>query len=230
MKPYAAVQPIFRKIPNEDKGEFAGSSFRLWADNHFLTAGHCVQDYIPENVGVFDKLQNKIFHCVNITRQPTADLAVLEIEGQLHPFYQKFKIAKVACTLGENVRCFGALRDWRYWNPDESTGEAQARLVGGLVQRFFTHESQQYVSPAFEFSTPIPQGMSGGPAFNAKLDDIAVGVAIGTIKSSVFVSETVHEYEENGLKERERIEEVIRYGVVLRLFDFTDWLKEVLPA
>ena len=237
MKPYAAMQPIFRKIPNEDRGEFAGSSFRLWSDNHFLTAGHCVQDYVPEDVGVFDMIQSRIFHCVNIARHPEADLAVLEIEGRVSSQFEKFKLAEVPCTFGENVHCFGALTDWRTHN-DEA--EAPARVIGGIIQRHFVHRDGNYVTPALEVSVPIPKGMSGGPAFNAKHNAIAVGIAIGTVKSSTFVS-TINEFEDATHKETgkisetvrhietEKISEIIRYGVLLRLFDVTDWLIEILP-
>lgn len=229
MKPYAAMQPLFKHIPEANKEVFIGSCFRLWADNHFITAAHCIEDTLQENIGIFDILQRRFFPCINIIPHPTADLAVLEIKGQINPMFQKFTLAKCACTFGENVHCFGALTDWRDWRiwVDESP-EVPARVVGGLIQRFFIHKDSRYVTPALELSMPIPQGMSGGPAFNARLSHIAVGVAIGTIKSSTVVSEIV-EYEDSDVKEREKITEIIRYGVLLKLFDFTDWLKEVLP-
>lgn len=219
------MQPIYISGEN-NKPEFAGSCFRLWADNHFITAAHCVEGSIPENICIFDIMQQKFLPCVNIFRHPSADLAVIEIAGQVSSKLEKFVLAECKCTFGENVHCFGALSDWRKtFLIDEI---ANARVIGGIVQRFFEHNSGQYSSPVFELSAPIPKGMSGGPAFNAKQSVIAVGVSIGTIKSDTIVSEII-EYEGEKQKVVEKISEVVRYGVVLRLFEFTDWLKGILP-
>ena len=50
-------------------------------------------------------------------------------------------------------------------------------------------------------------------------------MAIGTIKSEVVVS-SFEEYENEKIKERERISEIIRYGVVLRILKVKDWLEK----
>lgn len=105
---------------------------------------------------------------------------------------------------------------------------APGRVIGGIIQRDFTYVDGIYSSSVFEFSVPIPKGMSGGPAFIASKDDLAIGVAIATIKSEVVVS-SFEEYGKNGTKERERISEIVRYGVVLRLLTVKDWLEEILP-
>jgi hypothetical protein len=53
-------------------------------------------------------------------------------------------------------------------------------------------------------------------------------VAIGTIKSSVVVSEYT-DYEDEKKKESEKISEIVRYGVILRLFELREWITETLP-
>jgi hypothetical protein len=71
--------------------------------------------------------------------------------------------------------------------------------------------------------------MSGGPAFYAHQPDTVFGMAIGTITSSVVVSE-YREYVDQKTHETETVSEVIRYGVILDLFRCREWLRDKLPA
>ena len=69
--------------------------------------------------------------------------------------------------------------------------------------------------------------MSGGPAFLDAQDNTVIGMAIGTIESSVVLSQVI-EYEDDKLKESEKIKEIVRYGVILRLAEYQYWLESIL--
>ena len=157
---------------------------------------------------------------------PTADIAVLQVKDNITQEFQRFKLSQKEYTLGAYVHCFGLLHDWML-NPNHEI--APGRVVGGIIQRDFIHNDGLYVSPSLEFSAPIPIGMSGGPAFYAHKDDTVLGMAIGTIKSSVVVHQHT-EYEDDKVKEKEKISEITRYGVILRLLKFKDWLESILPT
>ena len=95
-------------------------------------------------------------------------------------------------------------------------------------QRDFTYSDGKYESKALELSVPIPKGTSGGSAFFANKNDTVIGMAIGTIRSEVVVS-CVEEYEDQEVKMREKISEIIRCGVILRLYPLKEWIESILP-
>ena len=223
MKPYLAVQGLLR-CNKVGKPEIAGSTFRLWSSNHFITASHCVQDIEPAQLKIMNPLNNNHdLNCVAIHRHSKADIAVVEVEGPVPERFQKFKITRSDFSYGAPIHCFGIILDW-----EGSTDYAPARVIGGIIQRDFIYDDSVYKSPAFELSTPIPKGMSGGPAFLAVQADVAIGIAIATIKSEVVIS-SFEECENDEIKTRERISEITRYGVVLRLYTVRDWLEEIIP-
>lgn len=221
MKPLLAVQPAYRHDNQEASPKFAGSCFRLWVKNHFLTAAHCLEGIESTDISVFDYVQEKYLKCHKIYTHPHADLAIIEVEGRGADQLENFRLTDVDFSFGENVHCFG-------WLTEEDNLKLPARVIGGIIQRPFIHREGKYETPALEYSSPIPKGMSGGPAFSARYNDIAIGVAIGTIKSSVVVSEYT-DYEDEKKKESEKISEIVRYGVILRLFELREWITETLP-
>jgi S1-C subfamily serine protease len=224
MKPSAAVQALLSSNEVGKTIGIAGSCFRLWSPNHFVTANHCVQDRKPNQLQVMNCLSdNQDLSCVAIYKHPKADIAVLEIEGLIPEQFERFKLADRNWLFGDQIHCFGMVR-----NSDRSFSNVTQRVVGGIIQRDFVYNDGVYESTAVELSAPIPTGMSGGPAFFARKPDVAMGVAIATVKSELVVS-SVEEYEDNRTKQRERVVEITRYGVVLRLLAVKDWLEEIMP-
>jgi len=222
MKPFLAVQALGRGNPTNGKIDIVGSSFRLWSSNHFITAQHCVRNIEPSQLKIMNPLSDTHhFNCLAINRHAKADIAVLEVQGTIPEQLEKFKLSNKEASYGANIHCFGIMINLL------ETG-APARVIGGIIQRDFTYKDGTYQSAALELSVPIPKGMSGGPAFFAHRDDIAIGVAIASIKSEVVVSE-FEEYENDKLKEKERISEITRYGVILNLWEVKSWLEEVIP-
>jgi hypothetical protein len=139
MKPYAAVQALFVWHPEKKRYGFAGSCFRLWSDNHFLAARHCVNGSAPEKVAVLnclgeDDTKDELMKCVSISEHPTADLAVIEIKGTVPNLFQKFRFADRDYDLGTCVHCFGILNEWMVSPNQES---APGRVIAGILQRDF---------------------------------------------------------------------------------------------
>lgn len=226
MKPFAAVQPIFKWDNPNKEPRFAGSSFRLWADNFYFTAAHCLEGLDEDRVRIFNCTQNSYFETCKIYRHPSADLAIIEVSGDVPKIFEKFKLAPKQAYFGTNTRCFGLLEDWL---EDREQNKAPGRIIAGIVQRIFTHKDTLYTSHAFEYSEPIPLGTSGGPAFLSECDDTVIGMAIGTICSSIVVSQSV-EYDDDKIKHREKISEFTRYGVILRLAEYCEWIEGILPS
>jgi len=227
MKPFAAVQALLKYSSEENKYEFCGSCFRLWARDYYITARHCINGSTPETIKVLNCLNDDLLiDCVAIHEHPTADISILQVKGCVPQEFQRFRLSQEEYKLGTNIHCFGLLHDWMR-NPNHEM--APGRVIGGIIQRDFIHNDGLYVSPSLEFSVPIPMGMSGGPAFFAHKDDIVLGMAIGTIKSSVVVHGYT-KYEDDRVKEKEKISEITKYGVILRLLQFKNWLESILPA
>lgn len=230
MKPYSAVQVLLVRHPGEAKYAFGGSCFRLWSDNCFLTARHCVHGLAANNIAVLnclaeDNTEDIALKCVTLFEHPVADIAIVQVEGNVPASFQKFKLANKDYDLGTCVHCFGILDEWMATHrPQDGPG----RVVSGIIQRDFIWRDGPFVSGALEYSAPIPRGMSGGPAFYAHQSDTALGIALGTITSNVVVSE-YRDYRDNTLHETEKICEVTRYGVILELFPLQEWLWKNLP-
>jgi S1-C subfamily serine protease len=222
MRPFAAVQPLMRR---NKKGDwiFAGSCFRLWSPNHYITANHCIQGAEPDHLKVLNVISGaQDLECSNVARHPAADIAIIQIEGDIPGEYERFKLAD-KWGLGGQIHCFGYVSDTM-----ATLCAANARVIGGIIQREFVYDDGIYKSPAIELSAPIPKGTSGGPAFIAASPEYAIGVAIATIKSEVVVH-GFEEYKENGHYEKERISEITRYGVILQFHvEIIRWLEEKL--
>ncbi len=222
MKPYRAVQALIGYNSSKKKREIIGSCFRLWASNYFLTANHCVNGLKPEQIQVMNCMDdNHDFQCIAVYQHSKSDIAVLEVKGEIPEIFEKFKLSEQNFAYGSQIHCFGMNIDW------DKSG-SPGRVIGGIIQRDFTYSDGKYESKALELSVPIPKGTSGGPAFFANKDDTVIGMAIGTIKSEVVVS-SFEEYEEKEVKTRERISEIIRYGVILRLDPLKEWIQSILP-
>ena len=225
MRPYAAVQALLQCTKDGKPERIAGSCFRLWSDTHYITAAHCVQNIVHDELRVMSCLrQSGDLQCVGVITHPQADIAILEVTGEMPDQFEKFGLYDKDFCPGQQIHCFGMV-----CSSDGSFANVTQRIIGGITQRDFTYADGQYKSKVIELSAPIPIGMSGGPAFLAAKPNLAMGVAIATNQAEVVIARFA-DYENGNLREREKISEIVRYGVVLRLYTVLDWLKEVMPS
>ena len=221
MRPFAAVQALLRCDKSGKPSSLAGSCFRLWSDNHYITAAHCVRDVGPDELLVMNPTKEaQDLRCVAIERHPEADIAIIQIDQETPEEFEKFTLYEHDFYYGQQIHCFGMVTDCQ-----GCFSNVTQRVIGGITQRDFTYADREYKSKAIELSVPIPVGMSGGAAFLACKASVAMGVAIGTKESEVVVS-GFEEYEDACLVQRERISRIVRYGVVLRLYAVKDWLQQ----
>lgn len=117
--------------------------------------------------------------------------------------------------------------------PEESTeGEVvpTARLLSGGVQRFFFFESRLgYSYQAGEVGFGAPAGMSGGPVFSPRDLTVVTGLMAENIDSTTYLR-SVEEVQENGEVYKNRLHEVIRYGIFVHLPPLRSWLEELIPS
>jgi hypothetical protein len=104
--------------------------------------------------------------------------------------------------------------------PEESSEDGvvpTARLLWGTIQRKFTHTSRLgYRYLAGETSFGAPAGMSGGPVHSPSGLDRVVGVMTENHDSTTYLK-SVEEVQADGQIYRERVHEVIRYGLYVSL-------------
>ena len=170
--------------------------------------------------------EDELIRCVAVSQHPTADLAVIETKGMVPDSFEKFKLSDRDYGLGTPVHCFGILDEWM---ASQDSERGHGRVIGGIIQRDLLWRDGPFVSMALEYSAPIPKGMSGGPAFYARQPDTVLGMAIGTITSSIVVSE-YRDYKNDQTHEIEKISEITRYGVILRLFPYQKRLQDNIPS
>ena len=224
MKPAAAVQILLQCDSSGKVVRVLGSCFRLWSKKHFITAAHCVDSLEPIQIQVMNCLDDdKDLRCSSIYRHPRADIAIIEVDEVVPEKFEQLELCLEDFHFGPQIHCFGVVCD-----SNGSLNELTQRIVGGIIQRSFIFKEGKYESRALELSVPIPKGMSGGPAFIAANDRKVVGVAIATVISEVVVS-SIEEYQIGDKSHKDRISEIIRYGVILKLLTIRDWLEKIMP-
>ena len=221
MRPYAAVPPLL--CHGETGVHFAGSCFSLaGSPQHFITAHHCVAGCKPEAIFILDSTRDR--HNLRVDRilqHPEADLAILTVSEPVPEAFEQLELDECDFRFGAPAHSFGMVLEH---GPRQRPVH---RVVGGIIQRDMVYESGSYRSPAVELSYPIPNGMSGGPAFYPLGRIRVFGVAIGTIESEVVVH-AFEEREDGVVKERERVSRIVQYGVALRLHPLRDWIAKSL--
>lgn len=221
MRPYAAVQTVI-DASDKAKRRIAGSCFRLWSTKHFITANHVVMGLENQNIQVLNYATDADFSCINVTRHPVADIAVIEIDEEPPVHMDSFRLSDREFLYGMPIHSFGVVSDLL-----ASKDKNPFRVIGGILQRDFIYSDGRYTSSAVEISSPIPKGHSGAPAFIATSPDQVIGVSIATIQSELMLK-MINEYKDTEVYEIEKISEYTRYGVVALLGPIRDWLESII--
>lgn len=223
IQPLKAVQTLLRLNPQGRPVEILGSCFRLWAPRRYVTASHCVAGLEPGSVAVMNSYDpDHDLPASSITHHPKADIAVVEVSGEIPSAYTDLYFHEWGRDMGGPVWCYGIV-----CGPETGPREMFHRGLSGTIQRAFQHSVGPYSSEALEYSEPIPKGMSGAPAILLWDPPRAIGVALGTLDSELVV-QRYEEREEHGVRYREKVIKVAQYGVILRLDSVKPWLLEVL--
>ncbi len=222
IKPYSAVHLIILRRNNN--ANILGCCFRIWSDNHFLTASHCICDYPHDEIFIFDPTKEDEWYIpvINYKLHENADIAIMEIDNyDLKQFY-KFSITKIDLSLGHPLHAFGHVKGL--------IGNS-FRIVPGFSMRDFIFKDNinKYEYSAIELSAPIPKGTSGAPVFSAWPPNQLVGIATGSHNSEIELR-NITIYEDDNKIEKEKISEFTRYGIVLDILKVLPWLKENIPG
>jgi len=158
-------------------------------------------------------------HVRAIKCHPTADLAMIETEADLSDEVQPFRGVSAHFGWGERVLALGY--------PEEAQRDGvlpTARLFTGTIQRELIHDSHMgYKYQAGELSFGSPAGLSGGPVFPASEHDLVLGVVAENHDSTTFLR-SVAEIQDGSRYYTEKVHEVIRYGLFVRLDMVKEWL------
>jgi hypothetical protein len=225
LRPFYSMGLLFR---NDSHGSltFLGSCFAYRTKRHFLAAAHCVHTLTPPDVQiVLPVIDHPSLGSVKtITRHPSADLAVVETPTELTEEIQPFLGVSALFGWGERVLALGY--------PEETEHDRMiptARLFTGTIQRELSHSSHMgYEYLAGELSFGSPAGLSGGPVFPSGELDRVLGVVTENQDSTTFLR-SVAEIQDGSSTYTEKVHEVIRYGLFVRLDSVKDWLQATIP-
>lgn len=222
LHPMASTGALF----HHPSDRFLGSCFVFRDVNTLLTAAHCVADLEPDEV-VLEILVpgDHVYEVETIERHPTADLAVLKVNGvderQIRmPNYsivddRSYGVEVISCGFPEDSSIVKMIPTPRFFR--------------GYVQRFVewpSHLGYRYL--AAELSFRCPAGLSGGPLLNAEFVGRTYGVITENIRTS-NVEDSIEEIDKDGKIYREHFQNIIYYGIALWLPAVEDWINSVLP-
>jgi hypothetical protein len=199
---------------------FLGTAFAFRHREFFLTASHCVGTLEARELRlVLPLIDEDDITIANIEHHSSADVSLL-MAGSIPPSRLEPCVGLGgADNWGDPIQVLGY--------PEESSEEGvvpTARLLWGTIQRKFTHTSRLgYKYFAGETSFGAPAGISGGPVHSPSGLDHVVGVMTENHDSTTYLK-SVEEVQADGQMYRERIHEVIRYGLYVSLAEIADWL------
>jgi hypothetical protein len=213
-------------VRKSDK-EVLGSCFLFRYPETLLTATHCTTGLSKEDLAVAlpGSRNARLFDISEVTRHPTADLAVLRVRGidERDVTWTVNELFNDA-SLGLDFLAYGFPRN----EFGHDTG-VTPRLFKGYFQRFFAHSSHlgfKYL--AAELSVPCPVGLSGSAVLNAHFIGRLYGVVTENIQVSTEVG-SVLEVDDKGRKFREVQRDIIKYGLCVWLPALSDWLDSQVP-
>lgn len=213
-------------IFHRSSSAFLGSCFIFRDVNTLLTAAHCVDDYTSQDIQLaIHVLGNRLFNVLDVQRHPTADLAVLKVQGvdERSVGFPKYALFDDR-GYGAEVEACGF--------PEDITIDSSAptaRVFRGHVQRFVEWKSHMgYRYLAAELSFRCPGGLSGGPLYNPGYTSRTYGLITENIRTSNQL-DTIEEIQEDGKVYREHHESVIYYGMAIWLPAVETWLDSVVP-
>lgn len=219
-KPARAVLPLGIRKGIDHGWEYGGSTFRLWNPKCFITAAHNIADIESSNILVVYPFEpEEDLKVVNVTRHPTADLALLWLDEEPYSDIQSFH---------EIMGFYFGLSIWTFGLASLDLGggkrEFIQRALSGNIQRRFIYESPLYSYNAIELSTPIPKGFSGAPVYSVADPRRVVGVATATIETEMLEVYEVPEHRND-----KRTLDKIQYGVCVYLHRIEQWLNDNIP-
>jgi hypothetical protein len=213
---------IFHRVSSA----FLGSCFIFRDVNTLLTAAHCVGDYAPQDIQLaIHVLGNRLFDVLDVQRHPSADLAVLKVQG-----VDERSVGWPKYLLFDD-RAYGAEVEACGFPEDITIGSSAptARVFRGHVQRFVDWKSHLgYKYLAAELSFRCPGGLSGGPLYSPRHTGRTYGLITENIRTSNLL-DTIDEIQEDGKVYREHHENVIYYGMAVWLPAVETWLDSVVP-
>jgi hypothetical protein len=160
-----------------------------------------------------------------VERHPSADLAVLHVDTA-NDAVEPFAKITAGYALGLEFYAHGFPED--IFGTDART--PIARTFRGYFQRFLDYRSfLGYQYAAGELSIQCPAGLSGGCVFSSEHLGFVYGVATENLRSTTILH-AVEELQSDGVRYRERYEEVISYGICVLLREYETWLRQVIPT
>jgi hypothetical protein len=217
--PTHGVGLVYRGQPPDD--QYLGTCFALRRPTHFLTAAHCIADFLEKDLFVMTQHWGgqKEGGVERIVRHPTADIALLVVSKGLVPVKPFFGYGDTAW--GKDVVAYGFPIDILGANP----GIPTPRIFKGHLQTFMQHKSVNgaHEYAAAELSFPCPAGLSGGPLFIEGVGNDLIGMVTENRESTTYL-DTIEEDRRDGALTRKLYQRVISYGVALLFEDVMPWL------
>jgi hypothetical protein len=210
-----------------EDADFLGTCFAFRQSNVFLTAAHCVPEGADGMLFVNTPPVGGFHVVAEVHRHPTADLALLALDGSAWPGeVEPFVRVKPFTALGLEFMAYGFPEDAPA--PDVETPTPTERLFRGYLQRRLVYRRAGYEYAAGEMSVPAPAGLSGGALFAAGDFNSVIGVAAENVQSTTYVGR-VEETTTAAGTERFVEREHVQYGIAVLLAPLTEWLDELAP-
>jgi hypothetical protein len=220
-----------------DEPEWLGTAFAFRDASHYLTASHCVPDVLPSGltVSLASGVAGMGFvgRVRSVVRHPSADVAVLTIEGDppgsIEDAAEPFQaVGFVGREMAEEFLAFGYPMS-REPAPTFPGIGPTPRVFVGHYQRTFPYRERLYEFEAGELSIAAPEGLSGAPLFNRERPSEVQAVVVGNHEER---TERTYEerFDDAGEKHTHATYGIVSYGVALLLDPLSDWLDEHLPT
>ena len=218
--PFYSIGLLYNVLA-EPEPAFLGTAFAFRHRSFFVTAGHCIGTLDCDAIRiVLPLVDEEDLSISSIRHHASADVSLLSTTSTPSLTLEPFSGIGGADNWGDPIQVLGY--------PEEASADGvvpTARLLLGTIQRKFTHTSALgYIYRAGETSFGAPAGMSGGPVHSPSSLDRVIGVMAENHDSTTYLK-SVEEVQANGQVYRERIHEVIRYGLYVSLSEIADWLE-----